>query len=122
MSFVDLEEAEDYYADRIAVRQHEVDECEQALGSLNVAHDYLEEVINARDSGDMLPSSSSRSVEDLVERQLLISDRIGLREEMKTVAEYSIEGLEEELDSIRDDFAQREAEGEDDDELEDFDG
>ena len=98
MSYQTAEECRDYYDDLMAAKQHVVDECESAMRSLNVAYDYLEEIISGRDSGDYLPSASSLSV-DLVERQALIWDRIGEREEMKIRAEISIENLEDERDS-----------------------
>ncbi len=98
MSYQTAEECRDYYDDLMAAKQHVVDECESAMRSLNVAHDYLEEIISGRDSGDYLPSASSLSV-DLVDRQALIWDRIGEREEMKIRAEISIENLEEERDA-----------------------
>jgi len=120
MSFGTFEEAEDYYGDRMAEKQHVVDECEVALRSLNAAFDYIEGVMADRESGDLLPSASSFAV-NLGERLMMVSDRIVIREEMQATAESSIHSLEEELDMIRDDFADREAEGDGDgDELEDL--
>lgn len=118
MSYATAEEAQDSYQDSIAEQQHVIDECEVALGSLNAASDYIENVIAERESGDLLPSASSLDV-DLGYRVLLISDRIGEREDMKSRAEWSIVSLEEELELVLEEIADREAD-EGDDELDDM--
>lgn len=120
MSYTTAEECRDYFDDAIAQKQHVVDECEVALRSLNAAYDYLEEVISERDSGTHLPSASSLLV-TLFDRQMLISDRIGVREDMKQRAEISIENLEDERDSSVEDLERAEEEAAEADEaLEDI--
>lgn len=66
------------------------------------------------ESGDLLPSASSYDI-GLFDRQMMISDRIGEREEMRSRAQFSADDLEAERDSVVGDLEEREAEAEADD-------
>ncbi|MFJ4290332.1 hypothetical protein ACIP1U_11155 [Cupriavidus sp. NPDC089707] len=78
--------------------EEEVEHLGEVLRYLGVAYDYLEEVLADRDSGDMLPSSSSRDLDDLFNRQMQISDRMAYREEERDRAQDKLDRWEEDLE------------------------
>ena len=101
------EEVFDEYAVMIAGKEHLVSECEVAIRSLNVAHDYLEEVLAERDNGDFLPASTDRSGAAIFERLTLIAERVGVREEILDRATWAIDDLTDERDLLMADFDQQ---------------
>ncbi|WP_454712988.1 hypothetical protein [Cupriavidus nantongensis] len=107
--FASADEARDYYDFRISEKRDLVVECDIAISALQSAYDYIEGVLGETETGDLLPSASSYEI-DLFDRQMMISDRIGEREEMRTRAEFSVEDLEQERDSVVADLEEREAE------------
>ncbi len=107
--FASADEARDYYDFRISEKKDLVVECDVAISALQSAYDYIEGVLTESESGDLLPSASSFEI-DLFDRQMMISDRIGEREEMRTRAEFSVDDLEQERDVVVADLEEREAE------------
>lgn len=114
--FATADEARDHYDALIADKQRDVEECDIALSSLNSAYEYLELVINEQETGDLLPSASSYEI-DLFDRQMMISDRIGEREDMRLRAELAVEDFEFERDAVVSDLEQREDEADESDEI-----
>jgi hypothetical protein len=110
--FTSADEAREYFDSLISEKRQIVVECDVAISALESAHEYIEGVITESESGDLLPSASSFEI-DLFDRQMMISDRIGEREDMRLRAESSIDGLEWERDDLVQGLEQREHDRED---------
>ena len=107
--FTSADEARDYYDSRISEKRQIVVDCDIAISALESAHEYIEGVLTETESGDLLPSASSFEI-DLFDRQMMISDRIGEREDMRLRAEFSADDLESERDSVVESIEEREEE------------
>lgn len=109
--FASADEARDHYDSLISEKQRVVVECDVALSSLESAYEYIEGVLTETETGDLLPSASSLEV-DLFDRQMMISDRIGEREDMRLRAEIAVDDLESERDVVVASVEEREEEEE----------
>lgn len=78
--------------------EEERDHESEVVRYLGVAHDYLEEVITERESGDLLPYSTSRDVDDLSDRQIQISDRLSYHQELLDRVQDRLDRWEDDRD------------------------
>jgi len=95
--FENAEELRAHWDDKKERLEEEVELVTEAMRYLEVAYDYLEEVITERDDGDLLPSSASRDSEELFDRQMKISDRLGYRSEQLDSAQGKLDRFDEDL-------------------------